>query len=206
MTVDPQTPCTAFAGQRLIATGSLTDVVRQAKQTFDADRDQLPLIFDDSTGETIGVNLQGTEAQVLAQLAPASADEPDAKRAGRPKLGVVAREVTLLPRHWDWLAQQPEGASAALRKLVEDARRDLSGKDRARRSKTAADRFMRHMAGDLPLFEDAYRAFYAGDDERMRQLTAGWPADIREHVLRLVERARRDEAMRRDATPAPDQT
>jgi hypothetical protein len=203
MTTDPEPQFTAFAGQRLIATGSLTEVVRVAKQAFDADRDLLPLVFDDSSGETVGVNLQGTEAEALARLAP-PAGEPDAKRAGRPKLGVVAREVTLLPRHWDWLAQQPEGASAALRKLVEEARRDLSGKDRARRSKTAADRFLRHMAGDLPLFEDAYRAFYAGDDERMRQLTAAWPADIRAHVLRLVERARRDEAVKRDADPAPD--
>jgi hypothetical protein len=203
MTTDPEPQFTAFAGQRLIATGSLTEVVRVAKQAFDANRDLLPLVFDDSSGETVGVNLQGTEAEALARLAP-PAGEPDAKRAGRPKLGVVAREVTLLPRHWDWLAQQPEGASAALRKLVEEARRDLSGKDRARRSKTAADRFLRHMAGDLPLFEDAYRAFYAGDDERMRQLTAAWPADIRAHVLRLVERARRDEAVKRDADPAPD--
>jgi hypothetical protein len=204
MTIDPQTQFTAFAGQRLVATGSLTEAVRAAKQAFEADRDLLPLVFDDSSGDTVGVNLEGTEAEVLARLVP-PAGEPDAKRAGRPKLGVIAREVTLLPRHWDWLAQQPEGASAALRKLVEEARRDLSGKDRARRSKAAADRFMRHMAGDLPLFEDAYRALYAGEDERLHQLTAAWPTDIRNHVRQMVERARRDEADSRGADPVLDQ-
>jgi len=193
MTIDLQAPCTAFVGHRMIATGAAADVVRAAKRAFDADRNALPTLFDDATGETVEVNLLGDEAEVLARLAPTPFDG-EARRVGRPKLGVVAREVTLLPRHWDWLAEQPEGASAALRKLVEDARRDLSGKDRARRSKAAADRFMRRMAGDLPLFEDAYRAFYAGDDLRMGQLIAGWPTDVRDHLTRLVERARRDEA------------
>jgi hypothetical protein len=193
MTVDPQTRCTAFIGHRLIGSGPAAEVVGKAKQAFDADRNVLPMVFDDSSGETIEVNLMGTEAEVLGRLTTAPQD-PDLKRVGRPRLGVVAREVTLLPRHWDWLAEQPEGASAALRKLVEEARRDPSGKDRARRSKAAADRFMRRMAGDLPLFEDAYRAFYAGDDVRMQQLTTAWPTDIREHLMRLVSTARRDAA------------
>lgn len=193
MTIDPQAPCTAFIHHRLIASGPAVEVIRKAKQAFDADRDALPIVFDDGTGETVEITLHGTEADVLARFIP-TPQEPDAKRVGRPRLGVVAREVTLLPRHWDWLSEQPDGASAALRKLVEAARRDLSGRDRARRSQAAADRFMRRMAGDLPLFEDAYRAFYAGEDLRMGQLTAAWPADVREHLMRLVSTARRDQA------------
>ncbi len=71
---------------------------------------------------------------------------------GRPKLGVVAREVTLLPRHWDWLNAQPGGASVALRKLVEQARRANGDADRARAAREAAYHFMSAMAGDLPAF------------------------------------------------------
>lgn len=103
---------------------------------------------------------------------------------GRPKLGVVAREVTLLPRHWEWLAAQPGGASVALRKLVEEARRSQSG--RARQAQERAYHFMNAMAGDLPGFEEATRALFAGDREGFAERIAGWPTDVREHAAWLA--------------------
>ena len=105
---------------------------------------------------------------------------------GRPKLGVVAREITLLPRHWEWLGTQPGGASVALRKLVEEARRANGDVDRARAAKEAAYRFMSTMAGNLAGFEEASRALFADDRRRFVGLIAGWPDDIRDHVVKLA--------------------
>ena len=124
--------------------------------------------------------------------------QPAAPRGpGRPKLGVVAREITLLPRHWEWLAQQPGGASVAIRKLVEEARRTGEDKDRIRAGQEAAYRFMSAMAGNKPHYEEAIRALFAGDPVRFEELIAGWPADVRDHAARLAERAfRRDEPAR----------
>jgi len=121
--------------------------------------------------------------------------EPETARGGpgRPKLGVVAREVTLLPRHWQWLSSQPEGASVVLRKLVEEARRANAGKDGVRRSQEAASRFMSVMAGDAPGFEEAARALFAGDAERFDQRVEGWPADLRDHAGTLAGVALEDQ-------------
>ena len=105
---------------------------------------------------------------------------------GRPKLGVVAREVTLLPRHWDWLAAQPGGASVALRKLVDEARRASGDKDRSAQARDAAYHFMSAMAGNLPQFEEASRALFADDRRRFTGLIADWPADIRDHIVKLA--------------------
>lgn len=123
--------------------------------------------------------------------APARSGEAEAVRKGpgRPKLGVVSREVTLLPRHWDWLSAQPGGASVTLRKLVEAARRENSGKDRTRRAQEITYRFMNAVGGDLPGYEEALRALYAPDAERFAALLADWPADIREHTLRFSQAA-----------------
>ncbi|WP_107313666.1 DUF2239 family protein, partial [Burkholderia metallica] len=122
--------------------------------------------------------------------ASAAAGEPagagEQRGRGRPKLGVVSREVTLLPRHWEWLAAQPGGASVALRKLVEDARRTHAAADRLRDAQTRAYHFMSAMAGDLPGFEEAARALYANDPARLAELVAGWPEDVRDHALALA--------------------
>jgi hypothetical protein len=99
---------------------------------------------------------------------------------------VVAREITLLPRHWDWLNAQPGGASVALRKLVDEARRSKGDLDRARAARDAAYHFMSVMAGNLRGFEEASRALFADDRRRMAGLIAGWPDDIRDHVIRLA--------------------
>ena len=104
---------------------------------------------------------------------------------GRPKLGVTAREVTLLPRHWEWLAAQPGGASVTLRKLVEEARRASGAQQKVRQAQEAAYRFMSAMAGDFPGFEEATRALFADDRNRFEQHMAEWPVDIRNYALRL---------------------
>jgi uncharacterized protein len=196
-----QTYCTAFEGSRLIASGTLAEVASNAKAVIDRGVRASVLIFDDVTGEQIELDLRGTPEEALSRLAEATGEgapdtgpaevEPTAPRGpGRPKLGVVAREVTLLPRHWDWLNGQPGGASVALRKLVEEARRVNEGRDRVRRSHEATYRFMSAMAGNLPGFEEAIRALFANNPERLEEQIRGWPEDIRTHVMRLIERDR----------------
>ena len=197
-----ETLCTAFEGPRRIASGTLAQVAFKAKEVLDAGDHAPVLIFDDVTSEQIEVDFRGTPEEVLMRLAQASKElctpapapaqpEPEVPRGpGRPKLGVVAREVTLLPRHWDWLSGQPGGASVALRKLVEEARRVNEGKDRVRRSQEATYRFMSAIGGNLPGFEEAIRALFANNPERLEEQIRAWPTDIRTHVIRLVERDR----------------
>jgi hypothetical protein len=182
--------CVAFDGHRQIATGTLAEVALATKLALDAGVDGPVLIFDDLSGRPVELDLRGTPDDVLARLPSTdSDDEPAPRGPGRPKLGVVAREVTLLPRHWDWLASQPGGASATLRRLVEDARRAHRERDAARLAGEAVDRFMTAMAGNLPGYEEASRAFWRKERERFLQVTDAWPADVREHVRRLATRA-----------------
>jgi hypothetical protein len=186
----------AFEGERRVAEGDLSQVALAVKKLTTRDTNASVLIFNDATGEQIDLDLRGSAKDVLARLPTraGAADAPAtdavagvaARGPGRPKLGVVAREVTLLPRHWDWLNQQPGGASVALRKLVEEARRDKAGQDRARQTRDVAYRFMSAMAGNRSGFEEAARALFAGDAERFRQHSATWPADIRDHAARLA--------------------
>lgn len=173
----------AFAGQRRIAAGSLADAALAAKRALEHDGFAAVLVFDTTTGEVRDLDLRGTEADVAARYA---LRDPTTSRRGRPKLGVVAREVTLLPRHWEWLASQPGGASVALRKVVEAARKaDDPGQLRLRVD--AAYRFMSVMAGDLPAFEEASRALFAGDRERLRECMRGWPNDVGAQVWRYLD-------------------
>jgi hypothetical protein len=191
----------AFAGDRRIASGDLRDIARSAKRTLDLHGDAQVLIFDGKTSGPVEIDFRGSIDDVLARLprseAPA-ADEDTAATAprgpGRPKLGVVAREVTLLPRHWDWLTQQKGGASVAIRKLVEEARRNSEAKDRIRLAQEAAYRFMSAMAGNRPHYEEAIRALFGNDPSRFGKLIAEWPADVRDHALGLAERALHREA------------
>jgi hypothetical protein len=197
--------CTAFEGNRCIASGELAQVIISVKEVIDRGGEESVLIFDDFTSELIEVDFRGSLNDVLKRLEkPAFKGESAAKQVntdqnvprgpGRPRLGVVSREVTLLPRHWDWLNSQPGGASVALRKLVEEARRVNSGKDKVRRSQEAAYRFMSAMAGNLPGFEEATRALFAGNGERFESLVFSWPADIRDHARKLSIIALQDQA------------
>jgi uncharacterized protein len=177
-------PHTAFAGQRRLVSGPLHEVALVVKRAEEGDAAEPVLIYDDTTGRALDIDTRGSDADVLARLAPELPEEPRGR--GRPKLGVVAREVTLLPRHWEWLGAQPGGASVALRKLVEEARRTGGERDRTRQAQEAAYHFMSAMAGDLPGFEEAARALFAGERARFAELIAGWPDDIRDHALKLA--------------------
>lgn len=192
--MEDSTPtCTAFAGQKKIAAGPVFEVAAQVKRYHDKQPDAQILIFDDSSSQQVELDLRGTVAEVLSRI-PRS-DEVDQEKSGpgRPKLGVVSREIGLLPRHWDWLALQPGGASVTLRKLVEEARKQNRSKDAMRQSQNAAYKFMSAMAGDLPHFEEASRAFFAKNKSLFETLTAAWPKDIRDHILKVGELAFHDE-------------
>lgn len=198
-------PCTAFHGTRRLAAGPLLDVALAVKAVIEGDLRASVLTFDDATGAVIDLDLRGSAVEIVARLssppaaatprpaiarsasiseADQAADEPRGR--GRPKLGVVAREVTLLPRHWDWLASQPGGASVVLRRLVEQARRADGGQSGIRARREASYRFIAAIAGDLPDFEEATRALFAGDGDRFAQHMATWPADLRTYALQLA--------------------
>ncbi len=174
----------AFAGGARIAAGPLAEAAVAARWALDREDGAVVLVFDAATGEVQDLDLRGTEAEVRARYAPPPADAP---KRGRPKLGVTAREVTLLPRHWEWLASQPGGASVALRRLVEEARKREAGSEAARLRRDAAYRFMSAMAGDLPGFEEASRALFADDGERLGACSRSWPQDIRDQLFRYLD-------------------
>jgi hypothetical protein len=187
--------CAAFEGSRLIAAGTLAFVAVKAKEVIDRGESGPVLIFDNRTSELIEVDFRGNAHDVLERLnavprqcGETEPDQPEStgRKPGRPRLGVVAREVTLLPRHWEWLNCQPGGASVALRKLVDDARRVNADKDRARQAREAAYRFLSAMAGNEPGFEEATRALFAGKAERFQEMVAEWPVDVRDHGKKLA--------------------
>jgi hypothetical protein len=192
--------CTAFEESHRIATGPLHEVALKVKAVADQGRQKTILVFDDLTSELVELDLRGSDAEVLDRLqtsglaegsdVPVAPEPEDTPRGpGRPKLGVIAREVTLLPRHWEWLGSQPGGASVALRKLVEEARRTHEGKDRVRRAQEVAYRFMAAIASSLPGFEEASRALFAGDSARFDEQTQAWPDDLRSHAQGLARQA-----------------
>ncbi len=176
---------TAFLGSKRIASGPLEQVALVAKNAIDRGAKQPLFIYNDSTGHAIDIDSRGSDAELLARLSrPAPPSRPRGR--GRPKLGVIAREVTLLPRHWQWLGSQPGGASVAMRKLVESARRANQEIDQRRQKQEAAFHFMSAIAGNLENFEEACRALFANDRHRFRVLVAAWPDDIREHASKLA--------------------
>jgi uncharacterized protein len=196
----PQTVI-AFAGHERIAAGDLAKVTTEVARVIKKARHRSPiLVFDAVTGDQVDLDFRDLDLRGL-DLRDLNVREPDQTKPlpngeeprgpGRPKLGVVAREVTLLPRHWHWLASQPGGASVALRKLVEHAMRANAGKDRIRASQNAAYRFMSVMAGNRPGFEEAARALFAGDAEKFNRLADAWPTDIQELAKKLAADALR---------------
>lgn len=208
--------CIAFEGSHCLARGGLAQVVLQVKVASEARPLARFMVFNACSSEVLDFDWRGTPEEVLARLAlshpealadatgsvdgslhtgatgsdPCSEDTAAVKSGpGRPRLGVVAREVTLLPRHWAWLNSQPGGASVALRKLVEQARKEGQSQDRRRLSQEATYRFMSVMAGSLDGFEEAARALFATDRLRFEALTAPWPQDIQKHLLQLAQAA-----------------
>ncbi len=194
---------TAFEGHRRLAQGDLIEVTLAVKAAEEHGCDAPLLVFEDASGRVVDVDTRGEAADILARRnAPEEGTAATAPRGrGRPKLGVVSREVTLLPRHWDWLARQQGGASAALRRLVEAARRN--DKDGHAPARDAAYRFMSALAGDLPGFEEATRALFAGRRDDFNRLIASWPADLRDHCRRMTARAFPESETQRGNERAP---
>jgi hypothetical protein len=161
----------AFIGHRRLATGSLADITAAVAA---AGNDPMPLVFDMHSGAVVD----------LGPPPPASNVTALPRGRGRPSLGVVPREITLLPRHWEWLAAQPGGASVALRRLIDTVRKDAASVQRARRD--AVYRCMVALAGDLPGFEEAARALFADDSAGFATHLAAWPADVHDHLLAML--------------------
>lgn len=174
---------TAFAGHRLVASGELATVLSQVKETLDRGETEQILLFEDASGQQVDFDFHGSLAEVLAQAMPREARHGP----GRPRLGVVNREVSLLPRHWEWLERQPQSASATLRRLVDQARQNETAAERGRAAIDAVARIMTSLAGNLPNYEEATRFLYRRDPQRFAELIASWPADVRAYLTRLLQ-------------------
>ena len=183
-------PSTAFHDTTCLASGPLANVALAVKAALATGPEATILVFEDETGKVVDLDLRGSDAEIAARYEPpasAAQEADDAPRGrGRPKLGVVAREVTLLPRHWDWLALQPGGASQALRRLVDEARKTDGGRSLTRAAQERTYAFIATMAGDRAGFEEASRALFAGDRERFAEHSRSWPQDIRDHAEKLL--------------------
>lgn len=179
---------TAFMDGRRVAAGTASVVIREVQRLVREAPSSLVLVFDDRTGETVEWDARGLEP--IDEAPATGGDEAGAVSAprgpGRPRLGVVAREVTLLPRHWEWLSSQPGGASVALRKLVEQARRADPEAERRREAREATYRFLSVAGGNEPGFEEAIRALFAGRAGDFAAKLVAWPGDLREHGLRMA--------------------
>ena len=185
---EPSPRLVAFAGFRQVAIGDHAQVVN-ALRKLPTTEDTLVRVFNDATGERIDLDLRPEAEAALSPSAAAEASATEASAArpvGRPKLGVVAREVTLLPRHWEWLGRQPGGASVTLRRLVDESRKASEGRVSVRASRENAYRFMSEMAGDFAGFEEASRALFAGDKPKFEGLVAPWPEDVRLQLAKLA--------------------
>lgn len=178
---------TAFAGHKLLAHGDLIKVALRVKRKLKEEPHASVLMFSDLTGKQMDFDLHGTEKEVQDRLQKFVAEEPGhvIQGRGRPKLGVIAREVSLLPRHWEWLAAQSGGASAAIRRLIEDARRKTSGRETIKQAQERTYKFMTAMGGDLPGYEEALRALYAKDERKFQRQLDEWPAQVKEHAVKL---------------------
>ncbi|MEA3011273.1 MAG: uncharacterized protein QOJ91_2965 [Sphingomonadales bacterium] len=162
---------TAFLGDTIVARGGREAVTRELERLYPGDLGAIR-VFEDGSGQVVDLDYWD-----------AAASAPPPRRRGRPSLGVAAREVTLLPRHWTWLSRQAGGASAAIRRLVEEASRQAPGPGEKRDS---AYRFMSDMCGDRPGYEEALRALYRGEKARFQALTADWPKQIRGYLKELL--------------------
>lgn len=180
---------TAFEGHKLLSHGSLETIAVDIRKQLKARPEARILIFSDSSGKQMDLDLSGTEKETLERLKVFQANDTcQAQGPGRPKLGVVSREVSLLPQHWEWLSNQQGGASATLRRLVEEKiKQPLSSKDQVKKDQEVAFKFLTAIAGDLPNFEEAIRYLYRRDKKKFKDLIASWPGDLKTHTMRLTE-------------------
>lgn len=204
-----RTTFVGFVGHTRVTEGHLADVALALKEYEGTD--QRIAVFDERTGSPIDLDLRGSGAEIIARLADhpmvdtpdvasiadAARPEPTKPRGrGRPRLGVVSREVSLLPRHWDWLKHQRGGASATLRRLVDEARKANIETENRRAAINAAYSFMSDMAGDQPGYEEASRALFAGELTAFEVQIKAWPEGLRAQLARFIDRAR-------GSTPSP---
>jgi hypothetical protein len=187
----------AFLEHQLLAAGDIETVLRRVHKQSHASACGTILVFEEATGMQLDFDLRGTAEEAIARLethplfTPSRAEQPRRAGRGRPRLGVISREVSRLPRHWSWLEAQPGGISGALRRLVDEARRREPGKERARLAREALSRILWGLAGNLPAFEEATRALFANDQARFAELVAGWPDDLRRYALARLGQAER---------------
>lgn len=189
MQPDISRPCTAFADTKKIAEGNVLEVALKVQRHVKKNKKSQVQVFDDLTSAPIELDLRGTPDDLRGRLRKIEESSEKKSGPGRPKLGVISKEVTLLPQHWEWLSVQPGGASVTIRKLIEEAKKKNVVQDQIRMSQEATYKFMNVMAGDLVNFEEALRALYAKDAKRFEDLIGDWPKDIREHAKDLSRKA-----------------
>lgn len=181
---------TAFEDHKILSQGSLEDVVLKVKKRFEKSPESQIVIYSDATGKSMDFNFQGSEKEVLKRLevytTPENSNEVSSG-PGRPKLGVISREVSLLPKHWEWLATQSGGASNTLRKLVEENMKKNSSVNSVKAAQERTYKFMSVEAGDLENYEEALRALYRKDKERLSSEIKTWPRDVQKHILELAK-------------------
>lgn len=185
---------TAFNNTNKLANGPLIEVIMAMKTAIIENQNAKILCFLDENGAMIDFDLSGSNEQIIARLltqfkAPSTSEQIEIietqSKAGRPKLGVIAKEVTLLPRHWEWLGAQNGGASATLRRLVEIAAKESIGIAARKNAQNATYRFLQNIAGDFENYEEVLRAIFADDFEKMRNLMKNWPQDIQNYAQKL---------------------
>lgn len=180
---------TVFDGFKMISQGSLEEIAIAAKKYSHKNKDSSLLIFSDYSGKQMDLNLSGSEKEVIERLSVFKALEPslDPTGPGRPKIGVKAREVSLLPMHWEWLSNQSGGSSAAIRRLVDEKIIITSSKEKIKKTQEVIYNFLNAIAGDLPKFEDAIRYLYRLDEKNFKEIVATWPKDLKKHTLNLSD-------------------
>lgn len=194
MSYSPDLACAAFVGHRLIAAGPLAEVAHEAKRCYDTDPNQMILVFENETARVIEIDFRGSVEEVFARLekqqSPFKKDaQAKPKKPGRPKLGVVSKEVTLLPKHWEWLSEQRGGASVTLRRLVGEAMHASDDDQVRRRQQQVVYHLMTAIAGDLPNYEEAIRALFASERDKFFAQIMDWPEGLRGHLTEIAQGA-----------------
>lgn len=184
----------AFDAHTALISGNLLAVARRLKEHHESGNLTPVLIFDDHTGRQMDIDISGSDEDIVARFDEGNAGERGSEavktgKRGRPKLGVVGREVTLLPRHWEWLDSQRGGASGTLRRLIDQARQQNSQADEVRNAQDSTNRFISAIAGDLAGFEDATRALYSGNEAAFKDQVKHWPKDVRKQALKFASGA-----------------
>ncbi|MES2802482.1 MAG: DUF2239 family protein [Bdellovibrionota bacterium] len=178
---------TVFAGFKIISQGNIEEVAIATKKYLKKEDDVRLLIFSDLSGKQMDLDLSGADKDVIDRLSVYKAAEASVSVSGpgRPKIGVKPREVSLLPLHWEWLSTQSGGASATIRRLVDEKMKAPTPKDKIKQTQESVYTFLNSIAGDLTNFEDAIRFLYRQDEAKFKDAIADWPKDLKKHTLTL---------------------